>query len=104
MTFHSYYGVPERFPAPLAITPEIIETMTSLSPAKRAEYLVLKARNDFLDRFPVIGEFGGARGCGGSDRAWLQHGHSYLAHVFGAYLADIATECRSGRVAERRAA
>lgn len=87
--FHERYGVPVRYPQPLAITPAILERLAPLPPHRQSEALTDEVRRDFHERFPVLGEYGGIRGCGGSDRAWAAHGQSYMMHAFGEYLAAL---------------
>jgi len=87
-TFHDHYGVPTRYPAPYTVSPELHAHLERLSPRMRVYLLTQAARDDFHENFPVIGEFGGLRGRGGSDRAWALHGQSYIMAAWESYFAS----------------
>lgn len=53
--FHNRFGVPARFPAPLAVNPALYANLSSQTPHMRVYLLTNAARDDFMAKFPALG-------------------------------------------------
>lgn len=99
MRFHTHYGVPARFPAPLTVSPALYADLSGQTPRMRVYLLTSAARDDFHAKFPILGQFGSLSG-NAQDRAWREHGQSYVMAAWEAYFeaADAALDL-GGRLA-----
>lgn len=82
--FHNHFGVPARFPAPLAVNPALYANLSSQTPHMRVYLLTNAARDDFMAKFPALG-FADTLSGSGQDRAWREHGQSYVMAAWEAY-------------------